>query len=68
LAEPGDDIRSVFFPHSGVVSFMVELSGGALIQTGMVGRDCVIGAAQAIDGKKSVNKTIVQVPGTALVI
>jgi Mn-dependent DtxR family transcriptional regulator len=47
---------------------MAELSGGSLIQTGMVGRDGVIGAAQAIDIKKSMNKIVVQVPGAASVI
>jgi CRP-like cAMP-binding protein len=68
LAEPGDDIRSVYFPHSGIVSFMVELIDGSVVQTVMVGRDGVIGAAQALDGKKSINKIIVQVPGSASMI
>lgn len=65
LAEPGDDIRKVYFPHSGIVSFVVHLADGSLIQTSMVGRDGVIGAAQALDDKKSINKIVVQVPGTA---
>jgi CRP-like cAMP-binding protein len=47
---------------------MVELLDGSLVQTGMVGRDGVIGAAQAIDGKRSINKIVVQVHGTASVI
>jgi CRP-like cAMP-binding protein len=68
LAEPGDDIRTVYFPHSGIVSFVVELTDGSLVQTGMVGRDGVIGAAQAVDDKKSINRIVVQVPGTASVI
>jgi CRP-like cAMP-binding protein len=68
LAEPGDDMRSVYFPHSGIVSFMVELINGSVVQTVMVGRDGVVGAAQALDGKKSINKIIVQVPGTASMI
>jgi CRP-like cAMP-binding protein len=68
LAEPGDDIRSVYFPHSGIVSFIVELIDGSVVQTAMVGRDGVIGAAQALDGRKSMNKIIVQVPGTAAMI
>jgi CRP-like cAMP-binding protein len=34
----------------------------------MVGRDGVIGAAQAVDGRKSINKIVVQVPGTASMI
>jgi CRP-like cAMP-binding protein len=68
LAEPGDDIRNVYFPHSGIVSFMVELDDGSRVQTVMVGRDGVVGAAQALDNKRSVNKIIVQVPGLASVI
>jgi CRP-like cAMP-binding protein len=68
LAEPGDDIAKVYFPHSGIVSFMVELVDGSVVQTGMVGRDGVVGAAQALDDKKSINKIVVQVRGSASVI
>jgi CRP-like cAMP-binding protein len=68
LAEPGDDISNVYFPHSGIVSFMVGLIDGSMVQTVMVGRDGVIGAAQAFDGRKSINKIVVQVPGTASMI
>lgn len=68
LAEPGDEIRRVYFPHSGIVSFMVEVADGDVVQTSMVGRDGVIGAAQALDGKVSINRIIVQQPGSASVI
>src|SRR5689334_7435477 len=68
LAEPGDDIRTIYFPASGIVSFMVELIDGSVVQTSMVGRDGVIGAMQAIDDKKSINKIVVQVPGIASMI
>jgi CRP-like cAMP-binding protein len=68
LAEPGDEIRNVYFPHSGIVSFMVGLGDGSMVQTFMVGRDGVVGAAQALDTKTSVNKILVQVSGTASVI
>jgi CRP-like cAMP-binding protein len=68
LAEPGDEIRNVYFPHSGIVSFMVGLDDGAMVQTFMVGRDGVVGAAQALDSKTSINKILVQVSGMASVI
>lgn len=68
LAEPDDEIRRVYFPHSGIVSFMVEVADGDVVQTSMVGRDGVIGAAQALDGKVSINRIIVQQPGSASVI
>jgi len=68
LAWPGDEIRKVYFPHSGIVSFMVEVAEGDAVQTGMVGGDGVVGAAQALDDKVSINKIVVQLPGTASVI
>jgi len=68
LAQPGDNITNVHFPHSGIISFMVELDDGALVQTFMVGRDGVVGASQALDDRTSVNKILVQVSGDASVI
>lgn len=68
LALPDQKIRRVYFPHSGIVSFIVELSNGEAVQTGMIGRDGVVGAAQALDDKVSLNKIVVQAPGTASVI
>jgi CRP-like cAMP-binding protein len=68
LARPGDEIRRVYFPHSGIVSYLVEVADGHAVQTGMVGRDGMIGGPQALDDKTSINKIIVQLPGTASVI
>lgn len=68
LAEPGDEITKVYFLHSGIVSFMVVLDDGAIVQTFMVGRDGAVGAAQAMDSKTSINKILVQVSGTASMI
>jgi CRP-like cAMP-binding protein len=68
LARPGDDMRTLYFPHSGIVSFMVEAKDGHVVQTSMVGRDGVIGAAQALDEKVSLNKIIVQISGKASAI
>jgi len=44
------------------------MSDGNLIETGMVGRDGVMGALQAFDEKVSPNKIMIQVPGQASVI
>ena len=68
LAQPGDEIGDTYFPHSGIISFMVEMADGHLIQTSMVGRDGVVGAAQAFDAKTSLNQIVVQIPSTASVI
>ena len=65
VAETGSPIRQVYFPYSGVISLVVELDVGAMIETAMVGRDGVLNAAPALDGKVSLNKGIVQSAGSA---
>jgi CRP-like cAMP-binding protein len=68
LAEPLDRMHRVYFPHSGIISFLVPLKDGHLVQTGMVGHDGVIGALQALNGKMSPNRIVVRVQGRAAVI
>jgi len=68
LAEAGSDVRRVYFPHSGVISLVVELNVGDMIETAMVGRDGVLNASPALDGKISLNKAIVQLAGVASAI
>jgi CRP-like cAMP-binding protein len=63
LAESGSSIDRVYFPHSGVISLVVELSFGDMIETAMVGCDGVFNAGSALDGKVSLNKAIVQLAG-----
>lgn len=65
LAEAGGSIRQVYFPYSGVISLVVELHVGSMIETAMVGRDGVLNAVAALGGKVSLNKGIVQVAGSA---
>ena len=68
LAETGTPIHDVYFPHTGIISLVVELKFGDTIETAMVGRDGSFNAASALDGKVSLNKAIVQMTGVASVI
>src|SRR5215212_8847514 len=68
LAESHQRIEKVYFPHSGIISCVVELIGGGAIETGMIGNDGVFGASQALDDKVSLNHVVMQVPGYASVI
>jgi len=68
LVESGASIHRVYFPHSGIVSFVVELDAGDMIETATIGRDGVIGAASAFDGRISFNTGIVQLAGIASVM
>jgi CRP-like cAMP-binding protein len=65
IAETGEPIREVLFPFAGVVSLVVEMEVGDMIETAMVGRDGVVNGTAALDGKLSMNKGIVQVAGGA---
>jgi CRP-like cAMP-binding protein len=63
IGRSGDSVQKVFFPHSGVISLVVELSVGMMIETAMVGLDGAVNGASALDGKISLNKAIVQIEG-----
>jgi CRP-like cAMP-binding protein len=68
LAASRHRVRQVYFPHSGIISCVVEMADGSAIESGMIGCDGVFGATQALDGKVSLHKVMVQVPGWATVV
>jgi CRP-like cAMP-binding protein len=68
LYESGDTIGAVYFPHDGVVSLVVDLASGETIETGMVGRDSLIGSSSAFNNKISLNRVVAQVAGSASVL
>jgi CRP-like cAMP-binding protein len=63
LFETGDKIEHVYFPHSGIISLVVELADIGAIEAAMIGRDSMLGATAALDGGTSLNKAIVQLGG-----
>jgi CRP-like cAMP-binding protein len=68
IAEPGEPVSNVHFPFIGVVSLVVEMKVGDMIETAMVGRDGVVNGTSALDGKVSLHKGIVQVAGAAAIM
>jgi CRP-like cAMP-binding protein len=68
LAETHARVEKVYFPHTGIISCVVETIGGGAIETGMIGKDGAFGSSQALDDKVSLNHVVMQVPGTASVI
>src|SRR4051794_11796888 len=64
LAETHQRIEKAYFPHSGIISCVVELIGGGAIETGMIGKDGTFGASQALDDKVSLNHVVTQLAGT----
>jgi hypothetical protein len=68
IAETHAHIQRAYFPHAGIISCVVELSGGGAIETGMIGSDGQYGAGPALDHKVSLNHVVMQVPGTASIM
>jgi CRP-like cAMP-binding protein len=67
LFNPGDTIDAVWFPAGAVVSLVVSLATGEMVEGAMVGKDGVVGAAPALDSKIALTQAIVQLPGNAFV-
>ena len=68
VAQPDEPVNRVYFPYTGVISLVIEMEAGSMIETAMVGRDGAVNATSALDGKTSFQKAIVQVAGTSSVI
>ena len=68
VADTNEEIRRVYFPLGGVISLVVRMNVGNMIETGMVGRDGVANATSSMDGKISLFRGIVQQPGEAMTI
>jgi len=66
LYDVGDTIGRVYFPHSGIVSLVVDLKTGETVEAAMIGRDGVVGGSAALDGDTSLSRAIVQIPGAGL--
>jgi hypothetical protein len=68
VAETDQAVDRVYFPHSGVISLVVEMEVGDMIETAMVGRDGVVNGTSALDGKVALHRGLVQVAGEASVV
>jgi len=66
LFEAGATVDRVYFPSGAIISLVVTLSTGEAIEAAMVGKDGVVGASAALDGKVSLSRAIVQMAGDAV--
>jgi CRP-like cAMP-binding protein len=67
LFEAEEKIDHVYFPTSAVISLVITLSTGEIIEAAMVGIDGVVGASAALDGKISLSRGIIQLAGEIVV-
>jgi CRP-like cAMP-binding protein len=67
LFEAEERVRHVYFPTGAVVSLVITLSTGEIIEAAMVGMDGVVGASAALDGRISLSRGIIQLSGDIVV-
>jgi CRP-like cAMP-binding protein len=65
LIGAGEPARAVWFPRDCVVSLLSYLGDGRTAETGMIGREGVVGFVSALGGGEALVHTVVHVPGTA---
>ena len=65
LTEPGDRIRTVFFPAGGLISLAAVVDGGASIEVALIGRTGMLGAPLMLNAVSASSRARVQVSGAA---
>jgi len=66
LCEPGEQIRHVYFPNSGVISLLTPVDGHANVEVGLVGREGMAGMGVFLGIDTSPVRMLVQGTGTAM--
>jgi len=66
VQQAGGEILHITFPTSGVVSLMLPLHDGSVIEIGVIGNEGLVGLPALLDRVDSVHEAVVQGPGEAL--
>ena len=48
LVRSDEELRDVYFPHSGAVAFMLDMPNGQTVATALVGRDGAVGSLSVL--------------------
>jgi CRP-like cAMP-binding protein len=68
LAEAGVALTQVYLPHAGIISIVVSLSEGQMIEIATIGRDSLLGAAESLGDGVPLTNAVVLFPGAASTI
>jgi CRP-like cAMP-binding protein len=66
IYEPGEVIRYVYFPNSGMISLLTRVAEGEVLEVGVVGNEGMVGLPVFLSVQTSLNQVIVQGDGAAL--
>jgi CRP-like cAMP-binding protein len=65
LHEPGDTLKSAYFPNGGLVSILTVFSDGKVVEVGLVGAEGFVGLPLVAGFRTANTRAIVQVEGSA---
>ena len=66
LQEPGEPIRFVYFPVSGIISLLLPVQGRSNLGVGLLGMEGILGIATVLGVQIAALQGLVQGPGVAL--
>jgi CRP-like cAMP-binding protein len=64
----GESIEAVYFPHDGLVSLVIHLADGGMIEVGLTGRDSVVGVSSGFGNKIALSTAVAQVTGRGSIL
>jgi len=64
LAEIDDRISHIYFPQSGIISFVMVTSAGQSVEAATIGREGIVSAVSVLGTGVSIVQSMVQIPGS----
>jgi CRP-like cAMP-binding protein len=65
LSQPEEPVPYVYFPRSGLVSLLLTMEDGRVVETGLVGSEGMVGLFGFLGTRRSAEETVVQIAGEA---
>jgi CRP-like cAMP-binding protein len=66
LLRPGAPTEYAYFPESGMVSLILSLEEGHVVEVGLVGNEGIVGVLAGLGASRISGEAIVQMPGSGL--
>jgi len=65
IYQPNENIEYIYFPNSGIVSFLAEIEKRSTLEVGLVGNEGMVGLSSFLGTTKSPNSAVVRSSGIA---
>jgi CRP-like cAMP-binding protein len=65
LVELGQVVTHVYFPHTAVISLVVDFTSGEQVEVAMIGRDTIVGAFSVLGEPVALSNAVILIAGSA---